>query len=103
MIWGEFMSAQQKEYTLSSSLLWSAVGDVVELCKARVLSSNTTQMTIETEMYKIKTEHTIQITTMQQGALVTIATQGESDDDKRSIQLMFAALDNMLEPFLGSS
>lgn len=98
---GDELAVMEKTYALSPAILWNGIGDIVEMRKAKIKLRGTDNIIIETEMYKIKTTYLFCISPASAGkTLVTVETENEREEDKRSIQLMFATLDNMLGPLM---
>jgi hypothetical protein len=93
------MAVMEKSYGQPPVILWNLVNDIVEMRKGKVTRSDASSMTVETEMYGIKTEYVFRVTRSGAGTLVAVETEGESADDRRRVELMFATLENMLGSF----
>ena len=95
------MAVMEQTYAQPPEILWNALNDIVELRKGHVTYSDSESMTVETEMYCIKTEYCFHVACPTVAAtVVKIETCGEGADDKRGLQLLFATLENMLLPFM---
>lgn len=90
----------EKAYPVTPSIIWNAVADIVEMRKGKITRNDEDSMTLETEMYGIKTKHCFRIVRDPPETKVFVETEGESDEDRRSVQLIFATLDNMLGTFV---
>lgn len=93
------MAVIEKTYDLSPAMLWNAVADIVEMRRGRTTHHDDESMTVVTEMYRIKTEYRFRVIPVLAKTTMIIETDGESENDKRRIELMFATLDNMTAPF----
>jgi hypothetical protein len=67
--------------------------------QGKVTHYDAESMTIDTEMYGIKTGYLFRVVRSGTGATVTVETEGEDGDDRQRTELMFATLENMLGPF----
>jgi hypothetical protein len=93
------MAVMAKSYEQPPAILWNLINDIAEMRKGKIKGRDAESMTIGTEMYGIKTEYIFRVARVPAGAAVTVETEGESDDDRRSVELMFATLENMLGSF----
>ena len=93
------MAVIEKVYALHPAILWNAVADIVEIWKGKTSKIDDDCATLITEMYGIKTEYLFRIIRSPAGATVSVETEGDSGNDRRRVELMFATLDNMVAPF----
>jgi uncharacterized protein YsxB (DUF464 family) len=73
--------------------------DVVEMLKGAVTHYNAESLTVVTTMYGIKTEYVFRVIRSPEESLVIVETKDEREDDKQSIELMFAIMENMLASY----
>jgi hypothetical protein len=93
------MIVMKKSYEQSPAILWNLVCDIAEMRKGKVTRRDGESMAIDTEMYGISTRYIFRVARSGTGTAVSVETEGESEDDRRRVDLMFATLENMLGPF----
>ena len=93
------MAVIEKVYALHPTILWNAVADIVEMRKGKTTKADDDSMTLVTEMYGIKTEYLFRFIRGFAGTTVIVETDGESENDRRRVELMFATIDNIVAPF----
>lgn len=95
------MAVLENTYRLPPAVLWQAINDIVEMRKAKIKHTDEKSMVIDTAMYKIKTVYAFRVDCVSPGVTtVAVETDGQSEEDERSVRLMLTTLDSMLGPFM---
>jgi hypothetical protein len=92
--------AAEKTYEQSPAVLLNILYDIVEMWKAKVKQDRLEELIVDTIMYGRKIEYIFSIINSGKNTSVTVKTEGERENAERRIQLVFAMLDNMIEPFI---
>ena len=90
------MAVSKKIYSYTPVFLMNAVCDVAEIRKAKITYPSKGEMMMETEMYKIKKVYLFRLTDADGGTVLSIETDGDTEDARQSIALMFSILDGII-------
>ena len=96
------MAVSEKFYSYTPVFLMNAVCDVAEMRKAKITYPSKGEMMMETEMYKIKKAYMFRLADADGGATLAIETDGDTEDARQSITLMFSILDGIINQAMES-
>ena len=90
------MAVMKKQYALPPVYLSNAVCDVAEIRKAKLAYPSKDEIHMETEMYGDKRKYLIRIAQNGDGTRLMIETDGDSENIRQDITLMFTILDGII-------
>ena len=93
------MTALSKSYRYHPSIILNIFNDIVEMLKGAVLSYNAESLTVETSMYGIKTKYVFRVMRSGDDSVVMVEVQGEREDDKRQVEMIFSIIDNLIASY----
>jgi hypothetical protein len=89
----------EKSYAYPPAILWNLINDIVEMRKGKVRRYDSESMLVDTDMYGIGTSYFFRVVPCPEHTVVTVETEGEGEDDMRSVELILSTLENLLVPF----
>ena len=93
------MATMEKKYKTSPEVILNAVADIAEMRKGKSMRERNGDITLCTEMYKIKTLYNFRFGRDDAETTVAIQTDGEDSFAQWNIRLMFATLDHLLPTY----